>query len=728
MVVTRSQSHSQEVDEEEKAHSTEKVNIPASARRVLRDTPERRRRRESNAENPSDSSKSKKVSTPRRPRPRSLNGTANGEDKGIDNEKGEAGDSEKVTEVVDDDDGNDGDGDEEMSEVSGKVPRDVDGFVEYAFLNSGEVLKGKNAEVLKGTRGGLKELYEMQSKIGQCLYTGSIEELNVEEEVDSSVLWEFLRLRQSGLVDKLESLVEMVEKEQEKDKETEDGVGDEEISGEGDYEDEEGSEQSDESSSEEEETNDEAHDEDPSEFEDDPEEDNTKRVKFALADNEERDSEDEDEVQRKPAGLEDGFFSLAAMEAFADEAEQLAGEGKLVKSDSENAESDDEEPDEEDTCTRRRPGTGSGKSNDGEAVYADFFDAPEDDAKEIARARRRAELFDQSDDSGDEADNDTKTPLQRQREKEAPVVAALEEASVARKPWALRGEIGAADRPVDSLLDAEFEHDIAAKPGPIPTVETTNALEDLIKNRIYDGLFDDVVRKLPDEYLDAQTRKKVLPDISQEKAGQSLAETYEQDYLQAREAASKERKAKISNEVVAPEVEMSKEHREIETLFNKLNKKLDALTRLRFTPEVPRIKDIDVAKNVKAINREEVLPEGVSDAMVLAPHEVYKVSEMKDKETEGLSKVERKRRRARIKRRKKKIQTRLYGTKAANGGVKEGMVAKNSSGARTGDYSKSNRFFARIASDAQNGIDKRRGRGSNESVDIKRKSAASLKL
>lgn len=52
------------------------------------------------------------------------------------------------------------------------------------------------------------------------------------------------------------------------------------------------------------------------------------------------------------------------------------------------------------------------------------------------------------------------------------------------------------DRPVNSLLEEYVEFDHGSKPVPVITQASTRSLEDIIKRRIKDEAFDDVVRKV----------------------------------------------------------------------------------------------------------------------------------------------------------------------------------------------------------------------------------------
>ena len=66
---------------------------------------------------------------------------------------------------------------------------------------------------------------------------------------------------------------------------------------------------------------------------------------------------------------------------------------------------------------------------------------------------------------------------------------------------------------------------------PVITNETTDSIEDLIKQRIRDKVFDDVERKKKTQNSDeAQVYKKEIL-LEHEKSKMSLAQVYEQEYI-----------------------------------------------------------------------------------------------------------------------------------------------------------------------------------------------------
>lgn len=136
-------------------------------------------------------------------------------------------------------------------------------------------------------------------------------------------------------------------------------------------------------------------------------------------------------------------------------------------------------------------------------------------------------------------------------------IAALEGQIIGEKPWQLRGEVTARSRPVNSLLFEEVNYEQHVK-APKITPETTESLEELIKQRIKDNRFDDPIRKTKPAL--ANTSSKQV-EVSSEKSKVGLAQLYEQQLIT--QTSDKKRKD-------GPE-------KEVEDKLHALFKKLDAL-------------------------------------------------------------------------------------------------------------------------------------------------------
>jgi U3 small nucleolar RNA-associated protein MPP10 len=217
-------------------------------------------------------------------------------------------------------------------------------------------------------------------------------------------------------------------------------------------------------------------------------------------------------------------------------------------------------------------------------------------------------------------------------------IKQLEEENLVEKPWQLRGEIQASKRPTNSLLEEALEFEHATKLPPIITEETTKVLEEIIKERIKESAFDDVILKQnPPKKGDF---RPTAVELDVKKSSKSLAEIYEEEYLKS-----------VAN--YKPETELTKKHKEAATLFKRICYKLDALAHTQYTPRKTKdeIEVKTVQPNVPAITMEEVTPVTVSDAQRLAPEEIYDPKNVRLQSPEELSSEEKKK----IRRKKKRI-------------------------------------------------------------------------
>lgn len=292
---------------------------------------------------------------------------------------------------------------------------------------------------------------------------------------------------------------------------------------------------------------------------------------------------------------------------------------------------------------------GSGNNSSGSEGSASSIDDSGSDGggssssdvdSDTARARRRAVAFESASDSdGDAAAAAAaRTPLARAREARAAKLAAVEAASVATKPWQLRGEVGSRDRPADSLLAADLEHDVARRPAAPPSTVTTAAIESLLRRRIADAHWDDVaVPVRPTAAVAAAAAEGAAPDapaqVSQLKPTEGLGDLYAAEYVAGRErlasaAASDGGTAGGSGVATAPPpVTESPEQAEVNAQWRALSRKLDLLANLRLPPKEMARTDDDggrpdnAAAGLPALAAEDVVPEGISDATLLAPQE-----------------------------------------------------------------------------------------------------------
>ncbi|KAJ7986026.1 hypothetical protein DPEC_G00346550 [Dallia pectoralis] len=198
-----------------------------------------------------------------------------------------------------------------------------------------------------------------------------------------------------------------------------------------------------------------------------------------------------------------------------------------------------------------------------------------------------------------------KSSFEKRQDKMDEKIQDLEKAAMGEKPWQLTGEVSAQTRPENSLLEVDVVFDSASRMAPVVTEETTLQLEDIIKQRIKDQVWDDVVRKEKPKEEVFEYKKRLTLD--HEKSKLSLAEVYEQEYLKQNQQKTEE--------------EENPAHVEIQKLMDCLFLKLDALSNFHFTPRPP-VPEVKVVSNLPSIAMEDVAPVSVSNATLLAPEEV----------------------------------------------------------------------------------------------------------
>ncbi|KGL72369.1 U3 small nucleolar ribonucleoprotein MPP10, partial [Tinamus guttatus] len=393
--------------------------------------------------------------------------------------------------------------------------------------------------------------------------------------------------------------------------------------------------------------------------------------------------------------VDDKFFKLAEMEAFLEDVEKENAGGEEEDIDYfEDILSDDDEEEEELENTNLKPVKSSR-----DLTYKDFFDPVDDDDGSVAsavedgqeeeadstaeneneesmsEAEEADELltenmtsketskkvtFSLPDDSEIEDNIDMqsersidpseiKSSFEKRQEKMSAKIRSLEDELLEEKPWQLKGEVSAQKRPENSLLEETLLFDHAVRMAPVITEETTLKLEDIIKQRILDEAWDDVVPKEKPQEEAFEYKKRITLD--HEKSKLSLAEIYEQEYLKLHQQKTEE--------------EENPEHKEIQEMMDSLFLKLDALCNFHFIPKPP-VPEVKIVSNLPAVSMEEVAPVAVSDAALLAPEEIKeknKAGDVKanaektptDKKRERRKKKLRKRMKLREKERRQKL-------------------------------------------------------------------------
>ncbi|PRW59087.1 U3 small nucleolar ribonucleo MPP10-like isoform X1 [Chlorella sorokiniana] len=347
----------------------------------------------------------------------------------------------------------------------------------------------------------------------------------------------------------------------------------------------------------------------------------------AFGGEEEEEEEDEDEE-----GFEDDMLSddMLSGEEEEEEGQQQRRRGGQPEEDgfSDDDEEEEEEQEEEDAFAGEAAGWG----------------------------RQRNMLAGSDEEEEGEEDELAPSAHERRQQRMAEKIRRLEEAAMGKKDWFMLGEVDAAERPKNSALEVDLDFETTVKPPPQPTEEMTRSLDDLIKGRITEGNFDDVVRLVapPPEV------KKATIELDDSKPQQGLGELYEAEYTRAVAGAADDKDEEVRQAARAQ--------------FSALCAKLDALSHLHFTPR-PVIEEVTVKVDVPAIMMEEAAPQFVSGASMRAPEEVF-ASEAggAPRAEEEMEREDRKRRRAQRKRSGKKRRAGKEEERAARAAAQGGTA------------------------------------------------------
>ncbi|KAL8778149.1 MAG: hypothetical protein Q9213_007538 [Squamulea squamosa] len=301
-------------------------------------------------------------------------------------------------------------------------------------------------------------------------------------------------------------------------------------------------------------------------------------------------------------------------------------------------------------------------SNTNDIMYADFFAPPprkatkstrmralpktqpmpisdlrqEDDIdRTIAAVRRDIFEDDISADENSEANSiidpgdprSRRSNHERRQAKLAEEIRRLEAANVAKRDWTLSGEARAADRPINSLLEEDLDFERAGKPVPVITNEVSEDIEALIKRRIINREFDEVIRRRPgDLATGTPAARRGRFELDGTKPQQSLAEVYEAEHL---------KKIDPEGYVDKRDEKLKKEHAAIENLWAEISAKLDSLSNWHYKPRPPQA-NITVVADVPKVGMEDARPsaaEGMGpETSMLAPQEVYRPGEERSRE------------------------------------------------------------------------------------------------
>lgn len=174
---------------------------------------------------------------------------------------------------------------------------------------------------------------------------------------------------------------------------------------------------------------------------------------------------------------------------------------------------------------------------------------------------------------------------------------------------------------MNSLLEEDLDFERAGKPVPVITEEVKEEIEALIKRRILAEEFDEIKRRRPDDLAVPVRRGRF--ELDDTKSGKGLAEIYEEEHLRETDP----------NFVDARDEKLKKEHAEIEAMWKGIRAKLDSLSSWHYKPK-PAAPNLEIRVDAAAITMEDARPTAggeVAGASMLAPQELYKPGEEKDK-------------------------------------------------------------------------------------------------
>eukprot|EP00397_Hematodinium_sp_SG-2012_P023059 GEMP01023934.1.p1 GENE.GEMP01023934.1~~GEMP01023934.1.p1 ORF type:complete len:773 (-),score=320.21 GEMP01023934.1:108-2426(-) len=359
-----------------------------------------------------------------------------------------------------------------------------------------------------------------------------------------------------------------------------------------------------------------------------------KNAELSTADDdaEEEDEEEEEEEEDNDDGNEGA--EKEDEDELAEEERQIKAKLKKMEKNA-NLSTADEEEEEED---EEEDSVGLVDDSDAElsageqeldrmlTEYQAEGDIKDDFQDEDAVSEDKEKESDDEAEDDEEAKRDTLASMDKRIRDMEEEIERMEDEQIEDKHWTLKGEANARQRPMNSLLETHLDLpmscfaskravDQAIALGQVIEEDPLDDsaplafdLEGIIRQRIADKAFDDVVRIAgkPPALEKEQDTQEVL-DFNKSRVG--LADIYAKQYEQ-----------EIFGEATANEETISREKQLMKKIFAKTIYKLDQLTNSHFTPRPPMIvkgKKLGVA----SIKMEEAVPLVMTTSQQRAPEE-----------------------------------------------------------------------------------------------------------
>lgn len=184
-------------------------------------------------------------------------------------------------------------------------------------------------------------------------------------------------------------------------------------------------------------------------------------------------------------------------------------------------------------------------------------------------------------------DSDTNSNLLKKQK----IIEEIHNKMLEDKPWEMKGEIKAKDRPIGSLLDKNLDFKVSKKQVPLVTPELSSKIENLIKLRVSKGLFDNP--KMNSYLQNKENEHKNNFILNYNKSSKGIADLYEEDFNKLNDN---------NNNLLETK---SQEKQEIEDLMNELFTMFTAVTSNTFISQTIK-EDINVIKDIDVIEIKDI--------------------------------------------------------------------------------------------------------------------------